>query len=370
MIVVQELVSINTVGRRVRSYKSFKEITSSLKILDSTRCYFTAVRRGRCLIPPIQSPRILPSVSTLFQLHLDVDFLVDSASAYYFPFEDAIRAVLLAVSRDDTLRANSTVCSHAPIPLMRPPPPGPAGSAAAAANATTKQALEAAGVAPSTSSTTVPLSGVVPFKGLAAYAAPLTFVYGDEAPMAAVLKSMWQRHWCKLNALRSDGGCLPQLAQQFEELLQAQDPNLFFHMTRLSASPLTIALPWIHSAFVCLLPPGEVLVLWDRILAADSLDLLPVLAAAIFVYRSRSAKEATSSTELAAVFNDGMELKVGPLLQHFLFPSPVPVVPPAKLNLSTPPLSSSSSSTAGLLSAAPTTTAAAAPYANRVGASR
>lgn len=289
-------------------------------------------------------------------MHLDVDALVDSAAAYYFPFEDLLRAVLLAFSRDDGVRANAAVRAHAPLPALKAPPANTAAAAAAAgagagataatassaaagpaagavaahlsplshaANLAARQALEQAAVA-SPWSVTVPLSGVLPFKGMASYAAPLALVYGTDAAVAAVLKAMWQRHWCKLNSLRSGGGCLPQLAQQFEELVQLHDPTLFLHLMRHGVQPLTVAMPWLHSAFVSLLPPGEVLVLWDRILAADGLDLLPVLAAAVFVYRARAAKDATSSEELAAVFCDGVELKVAPLLQHFLFPSPVP----------------------------------------------
>ena len=81
--------------------------------------------------------------------------------------------------------------------------------------------------------------------------------------------------------IRSQRGTLLSLCQQFEELLQTHDPHLFFHMIQLGVHPLRVALPWIQFAFVPLLDPAEVLVLWDRVLGFDDLTVLPVLAAAI-----------------------------------------------------------------------------------------
>jgi len=253
----------------------------------------------------------------------------------------------------------------------------------------------------------------MPFKGFANYCAPLAFLFADDAPMYHVFRAMWQRYWCRLNVLRSrsscsspdrldhhgacssstnrdggssssssgssgvfgpgqgaplagdgdharcgvrrDGDCLPVLCQTFEELVQAHDPNLFFHMLELKLPPLRVAMPWIHFAFVTLLHPGEVLVLWDRVLGFDDLMLLPVLAAAVLLYRSRLAMECETAEELKEVFRDGGELKVAPLLQHFLFPTPTER-PPAPLP---PPPPVAATATQHPFAAAPSSAAAA-----------
>jgi hypothetical protein len=65
-------------------------------------------------------------------------------------------------------------------------------------------------------------------------------------------------------------------------------------------------------------------VLWDRILAYDSLVLLPVLAAAILSFREQRLLKATSPEEIREVFTDASKLKVVLLLQMYLFPEAVP----------------------------------------------
>lgn len=48
---------------------------------------------------------------------------------------------------------------------------------------------------------------------------------------------------------------------------------------------LQVALPWLSSGFVGYLGPGEVLALWDRVIGYDSLLVLPLLAAAVLIFR-------------------------------------------------------------------------------------
>ena len=136
-------------------------------------------------------------------------------------------------------------------------------------------------------------------------------------------RNRYQRYWCKLNVIRSQRGTLLSLCQQFEELLQTHDPHLFFHMIQLGVHPLRVALPWIQFAFVPLLDPAEVLVLWDRVLGFDDLTVLPVLAAAIFIFRSQAVMNTRDAEGIKEIFGDGAELRVAPLLQHFIFPRPV-----------------------------------------------
>lgn len=62
----------------------------------------------------------------------------------------------------------------------------------------------------------------------------------------------------------------------------------------------------------------QVLHLWDRIIGFDDLELLPVLAAAIFVYRAKWLLQANEPAHVQRLLADAQSLKVIPLLQLFL----------------------------------------------------
>ena len=68
-------------------------------------------------------------------------------------------------------------------------------------------------------------------------------------------------------------------------------------MIQVGVHPLRIALPWIQFAFVPLLDPAEVLVLWDRILGFDDLTVLPILAAAMQTQRAACRPTLGSASE-------------------------------------------------------------------------
>jgi len=63
----------------------------------------------------------------------------------------------------------------------------------------------------------------------------------------------------------------------------------------------------------------QVLLLWDRILAYDSVELLPVLAAAIFSFRKTNLLQVQTYNAAEAVLVDLLTLEVIPLIQLFLF---------------------------------------------------
>lgn len=46
-----------------------------------------------------------------------------------------------------------------------------------------------------------PLSGVVPFRGLAQYAAPLCYLHGQPAALYRLFKALYCRYFCKLHCL-------------------------------------------------------------------------------------------------------------------------------------------------------------------------
>lgn len=84
-------------------------------------------------------------------------------------------------------------------------------------------------------------------------------------------------------------------------------------------SPLRIAMPWMLHAFATFLEVEQVLLLWDRIIGFDSLELLPVLAAAVFGFRRQALLASQSASEVESILGDLKALQSVPLLQYCLY---------------------------------------------------
>ena len=63
------------------------------------------------------------------------------------------------------------------------------------------------------------------------------------------------------------------------------------------------------------LPPEQVLYLWDLVLAYDSMEVFPILAAAIISFRKDNLMQVTTLQNVEAVLADLSSLPVIPLLQ-------------------------------------------------------
>jgi hypothetical protein len=63
----------------------------------------------------------------------------------------------------------------------------------------------------------------------------------------------------------------------------------------------------------------QVLLLWDRIIGFDNLNVLPILAAALFAFRSDSLLAAEDAAEVSEIMSEFKRIKIVALLQHFLF---------------------------------------------------
>lgn len=103
--------------------------------------------------------------------------------------------------------------------------------------------------------------------------------------------------------------------------MQMYEPEVCYHLNHLGISPLKTAFPWIVFMFVGVLEVDQIFLLWDRILGFESLEIVPIFAASIFVFRSNLILNCQNQEDYEELFNDLSMIKVVPLLQHFLFSS-------------------------------------------------
>ncbi|XP_026859614.1 TBC1 domain family member 19 isoform X1 [Electrophorus electricus] len=236
--------------------------------------------------------------------------LTASNDDYYFVFEDVLYQVLLCFSRD------TAVLEHFSYNSATPPKSYIQG----------KTGEEEFAVVYPPNVPLLPCQmgivcrlGVIPFHGFSMYVAPLCFLYNEPCKLYSVFREMYVRYFFRLHSISSSPSGIVSLCLQFERLLQIHLPQLFFHLQEIMAQPLRIAFKWMVRAFSGYLSTDQLLLLWDRILGYDSLELVAVLAAAVFAFRAENLMEVTSLASAEAVLADLSTLKVMPLLQIFLF---------------------------------------------------
>ncbi|KAG7241613.1 hypothetical protein INR49_025533 [Caranx melampygus] len=222
--------------------------------------------------------------------------LTASNDDYYFVFEDFLYQVLLCFSRD------TAVLDHFKYNSATPP----------------KSYIQGK-VGDEECAVVYPPNGVIPFHGFSMYVAPLCFLYNEPSKLYSVFREMYIRYFFRLHSISSSPSGIVSLCLQFERLLQTHLPQLFYHLRQIGAQPLRIAFKWMVRAFSGYLSTDQLLLLWDRILGYDSLEIVAVLAAAVFAFRAENLMEVTSLASAEAVLADLSTLKVMPLIQIFLF---------------------------------------------------
>uniref|UniRef100_A0A8B9LI38 TBC1 domain family, member 19 n=1 Tax=Astyanax mexicanus TaxID=7994 RepID=A0A8B9LI38_ASTMX len=216
--------------------------------------------------------------------------LTASNDDYYFVFEDFLYQVLLCFSRD------TAVLEHFSYNSATPPKSYIQGNALC-----------------------ICVFIFIPFHGFSMYVAPLCFLYNEPSKLYSVFREMYVRYFFRLHSISSSPSGIVSLCLQFERLLQNHLPQLFYHLQAIGAQPLRIAFKWMVRAFSGYLSTDQLLLLWDRILGYDSLEIVAVLAAAVFTFRAENLMQVTSLASAEAVLADLSTLKVMPLLQVFLF---------------------------------------------------
>ena len=228
-------------------------------------------------------------VDQLFRM--DVEHCLDDDS--YFPFDEFIETVVMVFSRDPSIFDKCVEQVH----------PSIVGH--------TKSGSKVGRVPP---------CGVQPFRGLVNYVAPLSFVYGEAEDAFFVFRAMFVQYWCKLNTISGNTSSIVYLSKLFENILFKHDSKVCHHLLSLGIPPLQIAFSWIQLSFVGYLQVDQVLQLWDRILGfgpEHGLLLLPILAASIFIFRSKTLMNASDIQDVKDILGDPSRLKVAVLLQHF-----------------------------------------------------
>ncbi|CAG9314513.1 unnamed protein product [Blepharisma stoltei] len=165
----------------------------------------------------------------------------------------------------------------------------------------------------------VPPCSVIPFKRFSRYIAPFTFVSDKPEECYFVFRNFYCKYLCYLHSLTSDERGIISLCRLFEDVLQAYDPDMVYKLYQLGVSPLKIAFPWIFYCFIGFIEVEQTFMLWDRIIGYDSPEIVALLAASLFIYRTDLIMQCSSQEEIEDLFYDLQHVKVMPLLQNFLF---------------------------------------------------
>lgn len=225
---------------------------------------------------------------------LDLQQTLDSSD--YFVFQDHLESVIMAFTRDVHVEQHARRISG-----------------------TVRLDMSSLSQQPAPENDCIPPNGVLPFSGLVMYAAPLTYLYTNTADIYFVFREMYVRYWSKLNAIGTDKSTILPLCKLFEALVIQSTPAAIFHLLNIGIKPMDIAFPWIQCAFSGVLEIPQVLLLWDRVLSYDSLELIAIFAAALFHYRVKELVNVTSMDDVNDLFAELIEIQVIPMLQEYIF---------------------------------------------------
>mmetsp|Transcript_17957 Transcript_17957/g.61213 ORF Transcript_17957/g.61213 Transcript_17957/m.61213 type:complete len:527 (-) Transcript_17957:503-2083(-) len=150
------------------------------------------------------------------------------------------------------------------------------------------------------------------------FAAPICYLYDSPSECYFIFRAIYSRHLFQLHSFtqpESSSFAVFRILKAFEDMLQQYEPKLMFHFILNLLSPLDIARVWISHAFVGHLGVGQVHLLWDRIIAFDSLFPLAILSAAIFSFRKDALLDAKTQGQAERILQDISEVQIVPVLQ-------------------------------------------------------
>ncbi|XP_048516497.1 TBC1 domain family member 19 [Dendroctonus ponderosae] len=249
-------------------------------------------------VKPVQIAHFDSLKQNVLQYDLMIDKLIikdinltASNDDQYFVFEDVLYQVMMCFSRDsDILKQLPNQPAFLQVGLKG---------------------------RPNTAENTLvfPPSGVIPFHGFTMYAAPFCYLYNNAVELYFAFRGFYLRYWHRLHRVCASPQGIVALCLQFEKLLQCFEPSLWHHFKKCRIHPLRVVIKWMMRAFSGHLPPEQLLTLWDIILAYDSLEVVPVLALAIVVFRKQNLMKVNTLANIEAVLADLSSIAVVPLLQ-------------------------------------------------------
>lgn len=164
-----------------------------------------------------------------------------------------------------------------------------------------------------------PPCGVLPVQHFTQYMAPFCYLSDSKEEFYFIFRAFYAKYFCHLQTISSSSQGILSLCQLFEELLQTYEPEVCFHLNSLGINPLRTVFPWIYFCFVNVVEVEQIYLIYDRILGFESLEVLAVLSAAIFSFRANLIVNCQTQDEYDELFVDLSQIKVIPVLQHFIF---------------------------------------------------
>ena len=210
----------------------------------------------------------------------------------YFVFEDMIFQIMLCFSRDTEVAEIFSCGSSNPAKAML------RGRSGGTENLVI-----------------YPPSGVIPFHGFSMFCAPFCYVYEEPAKMYFTFRAMYLRFFFRLHQVSSHPQSILGLCALFENIIQKHEPDLWIHMLSCDIQPTRVVFRWIMRGFSGHFPPFQLLFLWDLVLAYDSMELFPLLAASILSFRKENLMRVNTMVGVETVLADLSSLPVVPLLQ-------------------------------------------------------
>jgi len=120
-----------------------------------------------------------------------------------------------------------------------------------------------------------PPNGFIPFESFSMLVAPICYVYSDPIFLYFMFRKIFMTHFVKLYIISSDPQSIVGLCALFETLLLSKDAQLFIHLKKIDAQPLKIVFKWLVRAFSGYLASSQLLDLYDRMIAFNTLEILP-----------------------------------------------------------------------------------------------
>ncbi|KAI9341652.1 hypothetical protein BDR26DRAFT_1006982 [Obelidium mucronatum] len=150
-----------------------------------------------------------------------------------------------------------------------------------------------------------PPNGIFPFSGISSYAMLVTFIRAELETAYMMFRELYAKYFFKLHTISTYSDGIMTLAVTFESFLKQLDPLLFLHLTHeIGCPPITYAFRWLMFGFVGVLDVEQVLLLWDRILGFDRMEILSAVGASIFLFRKERLMEAKTEKDVERALMD------------------------------------------------------------------